>query len=82
MVEVLRGFRDSSFGLHGFLQRADRRVRGDLEGEEVGIFVRGSGNVERDAPSKIRQSSQLKGGAKVCTNMMPKMRSLEVNGGW
>jgi hypothetical protein len=50
VIEVLRGLRNLRLGLYRFLQRADRGVRGDLEREEVSIFVRGSGNVECDAP--------------------------------
>lgn len=45
MIQVLRGLGDLRLGLHGFLQRADRGVRGDLEGEEVEIVVCRRGDV-------------------------------------
>jgi len=80
VIEVLRCLRYLRFGLHGFLQGTDGGVRGDFQREEVGILVRGSGDIERDAPAKKDQSSQLEGGVKACTDMLPKMRRLEVNG--
>jgi hypothetical protein len=49
MIEVLGCLWDSRFSLHGFLQGADRGVRGNFQREEVGILVRGSRNIERDA---------------------------------
>jgi hypothetical protein len=81
MIEVLGCLWDSRFSLHGFLQSADRGVRGNFQREEVGIFVRGSGNIERDAPSKVGRSVKVssKDGVKVCTNMMQEMRRVEVN---
>ena len=50
MVEVLRGLGDSGFSLHRFFQCSNCGVGGDLEGEEVGIVVRGRGDIQSDAP--------------------------------
>jgi hypothetical protein len=61
MIEVLGCLWDSRFSLHGFLQGADRGVRGNFQREEVGILVRGSRNIERDAPSKVGRSVKSAG---------------------
>ena len=45
MVEVLRGLGNLGFGLYGFFEGGDCGVGGDFEGEEVGIVVRGRGDV-------------------------------------
>ena len=50
MVEVLRGLGNLGFGLHGVFQGGNGGVGGDLEGEEVGIVVRGRSDVQSDTP--------------------------------
>lgn len=49
MVEMLRRGRDSGFGLDGLLQCANCGIGRNFEREEVGIRVRGRGDVEGDA---------------------------------
>lgn len=53
VVEVLGGLGYLGLRLDGFLERAHSGVCGDLEGEEVGIYVRGCGDGEGDPPGRL-----------------------------
>ena len=57
MVEVLGGLGDLGLCLDGLLERAHSGVRGDFEGEEVGIYMRGCGDGESDPPREWKEMS-------------------------
>lgn len=56
VIEVLGGLGDLGLRLDRLFQGAHGGVGGDLEGEEVGILMRGSGDGQRDAPGEEGRS--------------------------
>jgi hypothetical protein len=57
VIEVLGGLGDLGLGLNRLLERAHSGVGGDLEGEEVGIYMRGCGDGQCDPPVGTRNVS-------------------------